>query len=112
MNVVHMNGLTLLPGIDYTTGKNLISFSVPPPMGAEIMYTEVVDVNTGATHVTRLQGNGSTYMFKLDTDFAERLAIHELFSEAIKHKDNPAVRDAINKLQVILELVKQDATVY
>lgn len=111
MNVVHMNGLTLLPGIDYTVGKTVITFSVPPPAGADIVFTEVINAETGATHMTRLTGDGSTYLFKIETNFTDRVRLHQLFELAILHKDNPTVRDAINRLQVVLELVKDDTTV-
>ena len=112
MNVVHINGVSLLPGIDYVVGKNTISFSVPPPLGAEIVYTEVVDSKTGATYMTHLEGNGSTYLFHLDTDFIDRMELHELFDQVVKYRGNPAVRDALSKLQIVLELVKEDATIY
>ena len=107
MNVVHMNGVVLLPGIDYKVGGEMISFSSAPPAGAEILVTEVINANTGAVHVTRLTGNGSTYLFRIETQFADRASLLELFDEAMKYKDNPTVRDAINKLQVVLELVKE-----
>ena len=106
-----MNGLTLLPGIDYKVSDSTVSFSSPPPAGADIAFTEVIDANTGVTHITKFTGNGYTYLFKLETNFAERVRLHELFESAIKHKDTPAVRDAINRLQVVLELVKDDTTV-
>ena len=112
MNVVHMNGVALLPGVDYTVGRNTISFSVPPPADADILYTEVINAETGATHVTRLVGNGFTFLFELDTEFVERLELHDLFAQVIKHKDHPAVRDAIEKIQVVMELIKEDATIY
>ena len=112
MNVVHMNGLTLLPGIDYTVSKTAISFGVAPPAGAEIVFTEVINAETGATHMTRMTGDGSTYLFRIETNFADRVRLNELFELAIKHKNNPTVCDAIDRLQVVLELVEQDAIVY
>jgi len=33
--------------------------------------------------------------------------ISEMFQLALKYKDHPTVRDAINKLQTVLELVKE-----
>lgn len=108
MNVVHMNGLTLIPGIDYVVSNTMINFSVPPPAGTDIMFTEVINANTGATHVTRLTGDGSTYLFRLETNFSDRVRLNELFESALKHKDNLAVRDAIDRLQVVLELVEQE----
>lgn len=112
MNVVHMNGLTLLPGIDYTVGKHTISFSVAPPAGADIMFTEVINADSGATHVTRLHGDGTTYLFRLDTDFSTRVMLNEMCVDLLEHIDNPAVKDALDKLRVTLELVKQEDTVY
>lgn len=113
MNVIHMNGLSLLPGIDYTVGKNLISFSVPPPPGSEILYTQVINAESGATHMTRLTGDGTTYLFRLDTDFSNRIRLNEIFEDSLKYVDHPSVKDALDQLQVILELVKQeDATIY
>lgn len=112
MNVVHMNGLSLLPGIDYTVGKKLISFSVPPPAGADIVFTEVINANTGATHMTRLVGDGTTYLFRLDTDFSTRVMLNEMCEDLLAHIDNPAVKDALDRLRVTLELVKQEDTVY
>lgn len=112
MNVVHMNGLSLLPGIDYVVGDTMLSFVQPPPAGADILFTEVIDANTGATHVTKLTGDGSTYLFKIETNFADRVRLSRLFELTLKHKDIPVVRDAIDRLQVAIELVQQDATVY
>ena len=111
MNVVHMNGLTLIPGIDYVVGDTMINFSVPPPAGTDIMFTEVINVNTGATHVTRLTGDGSTYLFRLETNFADRVRLNQLFESALKYRDTPAVRDLLERLQVVLELVEQDVIV-
>ena len=111
MNVVHMNGLTLLPGIDYTVGKNIITFSVPPQAGADIVFTEVINARTGATHMTRLTGDGSTYLFKLEINFGDRVRLNELFESALEYRDTPVVRDVLERLQVVLELVEQDAIV-
>lgn len=112
MNVVHINGVALLPGIDYSVGKSTLSFSVPPPVGSDIIFTEVINNRTGATHMTRLTGDGSTFLFKLETNFTDRVELQEVFKEAMQYKDIPAVRDVLDNLKVILELVKQDATVY
>jgi hypothetical protein len=108
MNVVHINGVALIPGIDYTVGDTLINFSVPPPAGADIVFTEVISPTTGATHMTRLYGDGSTFLFRLETNFTDRVQLNQMFELAIKYKDNPTVRDALDKLKVVLELVKDD----
>lgn len=112
MNVVHMNGVSLLPGIDYKVGRGTISFSIPPAAGVDIVYTEVINANTGATHMTRLIGDGVTYLFKLDTNFTERFELQNLFEDTFKYKDHISVRDAIEKLQVVIELVKQHDSIY
>ena len=108
MHVVHLNGVALLPGVDYVVGDSVISFMSPPAAGSDIVFTEVINANTGATHMTRLTGNGVNFLFKLETNFAQRVKLSELFDTAIKYKDIPAVTDAINKLRVVLELVKED----
>ena len=106
MSVVHLNGVALIPGIDYTLGQTYISFLRAPAAGDDIMFTEVVSLKTGATHITRLTGDGSTFMFTIDTGFNERLKISNLLEDAYKHYDVPAVVDALDKLRVVLELVK------
>jgi len=112
MNVVHMNGIALLPGVDYTVGDALVSFSQAPERGARIMFTEVIDPDTGATHVTQIIGDGHTYLFHLETNFGDRVKLQRLFESALTYKDHPTVRDVLERLQVVVELVKHDATIY
>jgi hypothetical protein len=108
LNIVHINGVALIPGIDYSVSENgMLSFSTAPQAGADIVFTEVVNQNTGETMMTRLTGDGHTYLFRLETNFADRVHISEMFQLALKYKDHPTVRDAINKLQTVLELVKE-----
>ena len=75
MHLVHINGITQAPGINYVLSNTTISFSSPPPAGADIIITEVIDARTGTTHITRLNGNGSTFLWKLDTGFSERVRL-------------------------------------
>ena len=110
MITVHMNGLTLIPGIDYTVGDGTLTFSSPPPSGYNIMFSEAFE--TGTTHVTHLTGDGYTYLFKLDTNINDRARLYKMFDDAMAYKDIPAVHDALNQLRVIVELVKDDHAIH
>lgn len=112
MNAVHIDGVAVLPGIDYSIGTNKISFSVPPDNRSEIIVTEVIDAKRGATHMTRLIGDGKTYVFALDRSFVKNLELQTLLDQVWIYKDVPAVADALEKLQVIVNLITEDDTLY
>ena len=105
MNQIHLNGIALIPGIDYTCSNATVMFSIPPPCGADIVLTEVVNVNSGATYQTRLVGNGKQYLFKLGQDSHLRAQISDLFEKAVTHRDHPAVKEALDRLRVVIELI-------
>lgn len=110
MNAVHLNGVSLLEGIDYFMGDATISFATPPVSKSEILVTEVVG-SKGATHVTRLIGNGNKFVFTLDRSFEQNLLVQEMLDQAYKYRHVPAVEDILEKLKVVIELVKQHDTV-
>lgn len=112
MNQVHINGVALLPGVDYTASNSTLVLSVPPKLGDQILFTEVLDLNTGATHVTRFTGDGRKYLFKFDGEFNTRLKMQSITDDLYVYRNVPAVAEAIEKLQVILELTKQNATLH
>lgn len=104
---VHLNGVALLPGVDYSQGRSTITFSMPPHPGDDIMITQVLCADTGATQVTSLVGDGKTYLFRFDPSVAARFKLQDMIESAWRHQDNPAVQDALEKLRVVLELVKE-----
>lgn len=105
MTQVHINGVTMLPGIDYTSGPGTLMFSVPPGAGSEIIFTQLLSADTGATYMHRLIGDGKTYMFSVNTGMADRVKISRMIDCAIQNRRHPAVEEALTKLQVVLELL-------
>jgi hypothetical protein len=106
MHEVYVNGVRQCPGIDYLSAKNAISFNVPPIAGADIMVSTAL--NKGGRHVVTLQGNGSTYLFQIDNTVTKRLEIYDLLDDIEQYHEVPAIAEALERLQVLLKLVKQD----
>jgi len=105
MNQVHVNGIALLPGIDYRIGQATIIFTSPPGAGEQIVFTEVLDVNKGSVRQMTLTGDGRQYMFKLDSDPSEREILSKLFEKVVKNRTHPAVKEALDRLKVVVELI-------
>ncbi len=105
MNQIHVNGVALLPGIDYRYEHATLIFSSPPGLGEQIVLTEVLDFNTGLTRQTNLVGNGRQYMFKLDRDLTDREVLSALFEKVVKNQKHPAVKEALDRLKVVVELI-------
>jgi hypothetical protein len=97
---VYIDGVLQIPGIDYTAAKNAVSFSQPPMRGS---YIEVSALST----VVRLLGDGSTYLFMLDIDVERHTDLNDMLHDAFKLRDVPAVAEALERLKVVIELVKQ-----
>lgn len=103
---IHLNGLKMLPGIDYTATKNTIGFSTPPNAGDDILVTSAIP--GGGAHLQRLKGDGFTFLYQLDSSFKERVQIQSVLADAWVYHNVPAVKDLLDRLQVVIELVKQD----
>lgn len=102
MAQVYINGVLLIPGIDYSIANSKISFATPPDSGSHI------DIRRGPGELTTIVGNGHRYMFDLNEHWAHYEHIQALIQETWKYKDVPAVADQLEKLKVVLELIKQD----
>jgi hypothetical protein len=99
---VHINGVMQLPGIDYVTGESTISFSSPPDVGSAIHVGSL----TGT--VASIMGDGSTFVFPIMTDLESYNKIMNVLNDASKYYKNPAVADVLDRLKVVVELVKQE----
>ena len=98
----YINGIRQVPGIDFHARGNSISFCSPPQAGASIQF-----VHNGYS-IANLSGNGSTFLFTGPFDNADREdAIYDTMNTALRYKDNPAVAEALERLQVVVALVKQ-----
>ena len=102
MITVHVDGVLQLPGVDYTSGLKTISFSSPPRMGSAI------HVGSMQGTVASIMGDGATFLFPLIADLEGYNAVMNLLNDASKYYTNPAVADVLERLKVVVELVKQD----
>ena len=100
---VYVNGIVQVPGIDYVAGTNVVSFTRPPARGSDIL------VKGQFGDVTHITADGSTYLYRI-SDFADNYNYAmNLLNDALKYYDNPAVADVLERLRVVVELVKQDS---
>ena len=98
----YINGIRQVPGIDYSVRNNSISFCSPPPAGAEIQV-----VHNGYS-IMNLKGNGSTFLFNGPFNDADKHdALLTTMNAALTYRDNPAVADVLERLRVVVELVKE-----
>ena len=98
----YINGIRLVPGIDYSVKGNSVSFSQAPAAGAKIQMVHNLH------SVANLCGDGSTFLFTGPFDNADREdAIYDTMNTALRYKDNPAVAEVLERLQVVVALVKE-----
>jgi chaperonin GroEL (HSP60 family) len=96
---VHLNGSKLIPGFDYVAGKNSVCFTGPPAAGTNIV------VEDSGGNATRITADGNTFLYQLSVkDYNNTI---NLLKDALKYYDNPAVADVLERLRVVVELVKQ-----
>ena len=108
ISVVHINGITQIPVIDYTVVSNSISFNVPPSLGSRISVHYPIS-DTGRGSICELfEGNGSTYLWHLGEDNKEDKYIQDLLKDAWDMRTVPAVADVLERLQVVVSLAKEN----
>jgi hypothetical protein len=105
---VHINGLKCVPGIDYNATNQTISFKQAPAAGDTILVTSAIPGSTTGVHMQKLIGNGHTFLYQIDNSFEQRVKLQKLLDEAWEYQGVPAVQDILERLQVVLEIVKQD----
>ncbi len=101
--IVYVNGLAQIPGIDYMASANAVSFNQAPAMGSNIS----IQLKSGT--ICQMKGDGSNNLFQFAafTDLNKDRDTYALLDEAFKHRRIPAVADALERLQVVVELAKQ-----
>jgi len=99
---VHVNGVMQIPGIDYVSCKNAVSFTTPPQAG------DVIHLSNSRGTVGQFYADGSTYMYQFTVDIHGHENIMNLLNDVGKYYQNPAVADVLERLKVVIELVKQD----
>ena len=102
MTEAYINGIRQIPGIDFVSNHNSISFSQAPKAGSSIQF-----VHNGYS-IANVKGDGSTFLFTGPFANADKSdAIYDTMHTALRHMDNPAVADALERLRVVVELVKE-----
>lgn len=101
--IVSIDGVTQVPGIDYGASKNAISFMSPPRAGS------VIDIRGRHGTLASILGDGSTFLFHFMNDIDHDTTY--MLEEAFKLRHVPAVADILQRLQVVVELAKQNDTV-
>jgi len=99
---VHINGIKQIPGIDFVAGDNTLSFSSPP------QARDIIQVTSPYGSVANVYGDGSTFLFHMVLDIQKHTDIMNLLNDVGKYYENPAVADVLERLRVVVELVKND----
>jgi len=99
---IYVNGILQVPGFDYVASKNSVSFTRPPARGYDIV---VEDSGGNATQIT---ADGTTFLYQLSADTKSYNNAINLLNDALKYYDNPAVADVLERLRIVVELVKQE----
>ena len=105
---VHINGLKQIPGIDYMASSNAVNFNQAPPAGSDILVTSNIPGSTTGVHMQRLTGDGSTFLYMIDSSFNQRVKLQTLLDEVWEYQGVPAVQDLLEQLRVVVSLVKQE----
>ena len=99
----YINGLRQVPGVDYSVRGNTVSFSQAPPTGAQIQMVHNLH------SVANMRGDGSTFLFTGPfEDVEQQDNIIDTLHYALKYRDKPAVAEALERLQVVVTLVKEE----
>lgn len=93
---VSVNGVRI-HWTDYTFVNNSIVFTQAPPASSLI---EIQIHNSVMAHM----GDGTTVMFDT-TRLTKAQEFREMFEKIWKHRNNPTIKDQLEKLQVLVELV-------
>lgn len=97
---VGINGVILMPGHDYHIEKDQIVFSQAPRMGDNIQI-----VSKAYRH--SLHGNDVSYKYDIPNEMKKAHKIEQLIEDLVEYMDHPSVQDQLDRLQVIIELVRK-----
>lgn len=95
--LVYVNGAVQAPLFHYERVGNSIVFSQAPSSDSTI---EIV------TRETRNQYKGDGHTNVFETPHTPKLMFLQFAEEVWQHRENPAVKDALEKLKIVVELVR------
>ena len=96
---VTINGIVQYDDSYYVTYDDRLIFAEAPPTGSSINIT----YNYGT--IQNLRGNGTQNVFPVEGNI-EQAKFSRLMRDITKHKDNPAVKDLLEQLRVVTELLR------
>jgi hypothetical protein len=97
--LISINGILQSDGSHYITNDDSLIFSEAPVTGSRI----VIQYHNGLTRY--FEGNGSQHIFPMG-GHTEIMKFDRLMRDITKHKDNPAVKDLLEQLQIVTELLR------
>lgn len=101
MILVYVNGVLQIPGIDYAASPTQLNFSSPPEVGA------IVHVSGIHGSMAQFYGDGRSNIFHMQVDLDVN-KLTNLFHDAARYYDNPAVADVLERLSIVVALVKEN----
>jgi hypothetical protein len=101
MITIHVNGVRLVPGVDFVTGKDFVRFSSPPEAGSSI------HIACAKGTIANIWSDGVSVHYHLMIDLETHNDVMNLLNDAAMYYENPAVADVLEQLKVVVELVKQ-----
>jgi hypothetical protein len=97
--LVYIDGIMLVPGIDYNATQNAIRFSTPPAAGATI------SIQGKSGTLANIHADGTTFLYQFMSDFENSTSL--MLEDAFHMRHIPAVADMLERLRVVVELAKQ-----
>ena len=97
--LITVNGIVQYDENHYITNNDCLIFNEAPSMGSSI----VIQYHNGSTKY--FEGNGSQNVFPID-GHTEITKFYRLIKDITKHKDNPAVKDLLEQLRIVTELLR------
>lgn len=101
--LVYIDGFLLQVNIDYQVVSNMVMFKQAPPRGSQVQITD--GSLSGSTRYVSYQGDGARVVFSTP----EQSEFNDLIDDLATYRDHPTVADVVERLKVVLALVKQDA---
>lgn len=99
MIAVHINGSRLIPKHDYSIAKERIRFSQAPRYGDRI---QIATANASC----EFYGNDVQIDYPIPEPLRKSVGLEQLITDLLEYMDHPTVKDQLERLQVVLELVK------
>jgi hypothetical protein len=104
---VFVDGVRQIEGIQFTTSVKQLAFHQPPPIGTTI------SIKAWGREFARFIGDGCTYLYNfdpVDPVNPKSRDLMNLVNDLVKYHKNPTVSDVLDRLQVVINLVKEDET--